>query len=572
MRAADVSRQRLVARRRGPRPAPFQLTRYFTAISLVAFAVLALALYFLERQEQQFFGNVQREQNVFFAQVQGQFLREQKQTARSHLVTVHEVGHVTLTNLFANALWASRFAPLVASAQLIPLEPCRRAGGNGTANESAGQTQAQQACVSKVRRQVMSLPGFAAADSSARALMRKTTVFKIKVYDLRGLTVYSSELNQIGEDKANNAGWQSAAAGNPASELVHRNRFSAFEGVMENRDLIQSYVPVAAPGGGISGIFEIYSDVTPLLQQIDAASARIGDVTTRNRARVEEAAARNQRTVESASTKLLLIVAGLLLLIYAALLFFVRTGQRIIDEEARAREQFALREQQWHRDKMATMAAMAANISHEVGNPLAIISGLAEEIALWRGASEFNAASPRMILEQTSRIANMTRRITEFATAGREKPELLDVNQLIRAVCDFLAFDRRFRGMPIELRLGDRLPACQGIPDHLTEVLMGLLQALKEACEKCSSPGNRIVVESHARGTEVMMRIGCECSTTHENCRLSPADSRLESARLRLEGMGGRIESTSTGLDIHLGCVSTGAPGEVSACGTPRPL
>jgi signal transduction histidine kinase len=557
-RAANVLLQRLIPLRRRSRPAAFQLTRYFTATSLLAFAILALALYVLERGEQQFFGAVQRDQNAFFAQVQAQLLLEQKEAARSNLLSVHEAGHVTLTNLFANALWASRFAPLVSRAQSISMEPCRRAGSNGTANGSAGQAQAQQACIAKVRGQVTSLPGFEAADSSARALMRKTAVFKIKVYDLRGLTVYSSELGQIGEDKSDNAGWRSAIAGKPATELVHRNRFSAFEGVMENRDLIESYVPVVAPDGGINGVFEIYSDVTPLLQQIAVASARIGEAAARNQARVEEAATKNQRTVESASTKLLLIVGGLLIFIYAALLFFVRNGQRIIDEEARARERSALREQQWHRDKMATMAAMAANMSHEVGNPLAIISGLAQEIALWRDASELNAEAPRMILEQTSRIADMTRRITEFASSGPETPEPLDLNQLIRVVCDFLAFDKRFRGTPIELRLGDHLPACQGIPHHLTEVLMGLLLALEEACETCPRRGNRIVVQSKAQGAELLVRIGCDCSERHEGCGVSPTDSRLESARRRLEDMGGRIESADTGLEMRLASVETG--------------
>ena len=61
-----------------------------------------------------------------------------------------------------------------------------------------------------------------------------------------------------------------------------------------------------------------------------------------------------------------------------------------------------MREQEWHRDKMATLGAMSANISHEVGNPLAIISGLAEEIGRWRTPAEMNPEFPRMILEQTS--------------------------------------------------------------------------------------------------------------------------------------------------------------------------
>jgi signal transduction histidine kinase len=310
--------------------------------------------------------------------------------------------------------------------------------------------------------------------------------------------------------------------------------------------------------------------VTPLLQQMEAASLRISEAAARNQAQVEAAAARNQRTVESSSTQLLLIVGGLLALIYAALLFFVRNGQRIIDEEARARERSALREQQWHRDKMATMAAMAANMSHEVGNPLAIISGLAQEIALWRDKGELNAESPRMILEQTSRIADMTRRITEFASAGRETPEPLDLNQLTKAVCDFLAFDKRFRGKRIELRLGEQLPACLAVPDHLTEVLMGLLQALEEAGGKCPYPGTRILVETQAQGTEVALRIRCDCAAAQAGCGIVPADSRLESARRRLEEMGGRIESTSTGVEMHLACVATGDPEEASSPTVPE--
>lgn len=539
-------------------PAPFQLTRYFTATSLAAFVVLGVALYFLERAEQQFFASVQREQSAFFGQVQSQLLRDQRETARSNLVAVHEGSHVALTHVFANALWSSHIAPLVDKAQAMPVDKCRRLGAGGTAPAA----QAQQACAAAIGARIVALPGFAAADAAARALMRKTTVFKVKVYDLRGLTVYSSESSQVGEDKAGNTGWQSAATGTPASELVHRNRFSAFEGEVENRDLLQSYVPVLGPGGAVSGVFEIYSDVTPLLRQIESASTRIQEATARNQARLDEVAERNQGTVAANATKLLLTIAALLVFIYGALLFFVRNGQRIIDEQARAREQAALREQQWHKDKMATMAAMAANISHEVGNPLAIISGLAQDIAQWREPGDFDAASPKMIVEQTARIADMTRRITDFATAGRETAEALDINQLIRAVCGFLAFDKRFGGTPIELRLGERLPACHGVPDHLTEVLMGLLQALEEVCEQAPDPHRAIVVATRSDGHEVTLRFS---STAEGHCRLPTADPRLESARRRIESMGGRIEATESTLEIHLGCAAPDGSGQLAA-------
>lgn len=535
----------------------FQLTRYFTLTSLAAFAVLGTSLFFLQRGEETYFDKVQREQTAFFAQVQGELLQEQRDAARANLVSVHEAGHVTLTRVFANALWASHFAPLVSQAQSVPIEPCRPP--DGRPGPGPALQDVQKACIEKVRAQIMALPAFAQVDAPVRSMMRGTAVFKIKVYDLRGLTVYSSELAQVGEDKVENAGWKAAAAGKVASELVHRNQFSAFEGVVYERDLIQSYIPVAAPGGALGGVFEIYSDVTPMLHQLDTAAARMAAVSARNQERMREGTARNQQAVESASDRFILTIIGMLVLTYAALLLLVRRGQGMIDRDAHLREQAALREQEWHRDKMATMGAMASNISHEVGNPLAIISGLAEEIGHWREPADINPEFPRMIVEQTARIASMTRRIDDFASAGRDTPEVLDINQLVQSVCDFLFFDRRFHGTPIDLRLQPGLPACRGVPDHLTEVLMGLLQAFEQGCQSCGAAGARLGVETGHREGEVTVRISGSCETGNRGCTFPEDDPRMESARGRISAMAGRIVPAGSAVEIWLPCAAVSA-------------
>lgn len=536
---------------------PFQLARYFTITSLVAFIVLGVALVLLQRGEERYFEGVQQQHNTAAARVQADLLKEQREAGRASLVAVHEAGHTTLAKVFANALWRSHFAPLVAQAQSLPEASCRGAG------------DARQACEARMRGRVTALPAFRSVDAPVRALMRGTSVFKIKVYDLRGLTVYSSEAAQVGEDKSDNAGWRSAVEGRPASELVHRNQFSAFEGVVKDRDLIQSYVPVAGPDGAVAGVLEIYSDVTPLFQQLRADTARAAAISVREQARMAQAAGQNQGEMEAASRRFLWILMGLLLVTFIALLLFARRGQGLIDREAGAREQAARREQAWHRDKMATLGAMAANISHEVGNPLANISRLAQEIGRWREARDIQPEYPRLIVEQAARIAEMTRRMNAFARAGRDRPQPLDANELVRTVCDFLAHDKRFRGTPIELRLAGGLPQCHGVPDHLNEVLMGLLQAVEESCSHCKESGGQIGVETSYLEARVTIRITGYCAGMGR-CELPRDDPRIDSARGRMAEIGGSLEFAGPALDLRLPCALPGggaptAPAALSA-------
>lgn len=528
----------------GSPPGRFRLTQYFTIASLIVFGLVAVALYFLEVSESSFYDETTREQNAFFARAQADLLREQKAAARANLLMQHEAGHINLAKVVSNAMWNAEFAPLVAKAQRIPAERCR-----GLASPAD--------CYAELGRQIMALPGFAAADGAVHAMMTRTTVFKIKVYDLRGLTVYSSEHAQIGEDKAGNAGWIAAAGGKPASDLVHRDRFNSFDGEVENRDLIQSYVPVLAPGTGeVRGVFEIYSDVTGVLKQMDAYSAAIEKTAAANQVQVERATESNQRKVDASTGRHFAILGGLMVLLYAALAMIVRHGQRIIDEQQRGREQAALREQASHREKMAALATMAANASHEIGNPLAVITGVAEDIERASAAGEPLRDQPRLIQEQAARIAELTRRITEFASVRRETPEPVDVNQMIRAICDFLSFDDRYRGTRIETRLADALPASMAIPDHLNEVLMSMLQAHAEAAIRADVPDGRVIVTTAPRDGDVAIAIAGECGSGVPGGALTPSDVRVDSARRRVGGMGGRLVSAGARTEILLPAIA----------------
>lgn len=229
----------------------FKLLRYFTSASLVAFLVAAALL-----------GYVFRALSI------------------DSIVKGYERQHVNLAQIISNEMWDDAFGPLAMA----------------VAGKSVAEIQATPQIPRIHRKVVMLLSG--------------SKIFKIKVYDLRGMTIYSSETKQIGEDKSANAGVIDALRGLNSSELSHRNRFSAFEGEVLDRDLIETYVPRLDPASGkVIGILEIYGDATDVLADIGKRQ-----------------------------WVMVLSVIALLSLLYLALYAIVQNAQKHIAEETQQRE------------------------------------------------------------------------------------------------------------------------------------------------------------------------------------------------------------------------------------------
>jgi hypothetical protein len=193
---------------------PFQLLRYFTITSLIAFVLVAVSLV------------------TFYRQI-----------AVNNLMEIGESKNAALTQNFSNVIWPE-FASFLNSASDLSVDDIRA---------HPETTRLRQAVIEQ---------------------MQGLSVIKVKIYNREGRTIFSTQESQIGEDKSENAGFLAALNGGLASELTHRDTFSAFEGEIENRDVISSYIPIRH-GSGVEGVFEVYDDVTPLLENISIAQRNV---------------------------------------------------------------------------------------------------------------------------------------------------------------------------------------------------------------------------------------------------------------------------------------------------------
>jgi len=110
-------------------------------------------------------------------------------------------------------------------------------------------------------------------DELVRRFSRTTDILKVKIYDLDGITVYSSDPTQIGENKSRNPGFMASTRGQVASELTHRGTFGSFDGELYQRDLVSTYVPVRV-GDRIEAVLEIYADRTASIAYLNRVQSQ----------------------------------------------------------------------------------------------------------------------------------------------------------------------------------------------------------------------------------------------------------------------------------------------------------
>jgi diguanylate cyclase (GGDEF)-like protein/PAS domain S-box-containing protein len=133
--------------------------------------------------------------------------------------------------------------------------------------------------VGKAPQVLQALPEITVLQYKLRAALRGSDIVKVKIYSLQGLTLFSTDPSQIGEDKSRHTPFLVARNGQVSSDLVHSDQFNAPEEVLFDVDLMSSYVPVLQ-NGQVVAVFEQYQNVTRQMQNIEDTLWQIGGLIT----------------------------------------------------------------------------------------------------------------------------------------------------------------------------------------------------------------------------------------------------------------------------------------------------
>jgi two-component system cell cycle sensor histidine kinase PleC len=199
-------------------------------------------------------------------------------------------------------------------------------------------------------KSLQSRPEIAVLRDEITRLIANAPVYRLKIYDPHGNTIFSTDPEQIGENESDDEGFEEASHGIVASELARANTFSVFESTMVDRDLLSSYVPIYrnGPGSEIVGVFEVYDDVTLFLRDINRGIA--------------------------SQIVLVLLTTGA---VYLVLIWTVRRGDHLLRAE-HARTLALVQSVARAEAASKAKSQFLANMSHELRTPLNSVIGFAE--------------------------------------------------------------------------------------------------------------------------------------------------------------------------------------------------
>ena len=159
------------------------------------------------------------------------------------------------------------------------------------------------------------------------------------------------------------------------------------------------------------------------------------------------------------------------------------------------------------REKMVAIGQMATGIAHEIGNPLASISSVAQYLAR-KMTSDEQKEQLLIIQYHVDRISTILKRMLGLSRPATSEYKWTDINLLIESTLSLINFDKRAQSVTIENSAGTDLPMLWLNPQHIEQVFINIfLNALDAMNARGEDQDHVLRIVTESKDDQVEIRI-----------------------------------------------------------------
>jgi two-component system, NtrC family, sensor histidine kinase HydH len=207
-------------------------------------------------------------------------------------------------------------------------------------------------------------------------------------------------------------------------------------------------------------------------------------------------------------------------------------------------------------EKLITVGVLSAGIAHEIGSPLAVIRGRAEQVLRAHNGGP-RADDLRVIIKHIDNISSTIRQVLDFSRRQAIERQPVSLEAIVERARSLLEWKSGAKRMVIEVAIEEDLPPLAADPDQLQQVFVNLLL---NACD-ASQEGDRILVRAcQTKEGQVQIEVedrGCGIAPEHMNTVFDPFFTTKK-----------RGEGTGLGLPIAASIVRNHG-GQINLSSTP---
>ena len=167
----------------------------------------------------------------------------------------------------------------------------------------------------------------------------------------------------------------------------------------------------------------------------------------------------------------------------------------------------AAREAMAQSEKMITLGELVAGTSHELNNPLAIVTGYADLLLNEKGLDKEQRAKIESIRKNAHRAANVVHSLLAFARKRKPVRVETQINSVVEAALQLKEYDLRTSGILIDKDLATNLPPVFADPNQIQQVLLNVFNNAQDAVLAGSQMRRWIRIVTRLSGVQVVVKV-----------------------------------------------------------------